>query len=194
MCISARNIQDLSLKFCLLGIATALISWITPFVHADAILNNNFSNESVWAYSSSTFKNDTEWKNVKWADVYDRASIISNNGDKKLRFKFPKWVFWHKLTGWNAGVHIWSLNEVYQSFDVLFEAGFSFKKSWKIAGLASDVKYSGGNIPKNWEWYSSRFIWHNGSKAWIYLYHMDQKLNLTGMDSWEWLNRKTCTQ
>ena len=142
---------------------------------ATIVLKNDFSDESVNTYSDDDFKADRDWGDVRWAHFYGRAEIIDDEGDKKLRLTFPKGKFGHRETGGNAAVSIGTHSEIYQRVTVRFEPGFSFVKTGKIVGLGSGGSWSGGNVPREGQGYTSRFIWDRDHEAAMYLYHMDQQ-------------------
>ena len=140
------------------------------------ILRNDFSDESVGSYTDEDFKSDRDWGKVRWANFHGRAEIVDEDGDKKLRLKFPRGKFGHARTGGNAAVSISPHSEIFQRFTVRFEPGFSFVKTGKIVGLASGGKsWTGGKVPREGQGYSSRFIWDRDNQAAMYLYHMDQR-------------------
>ena len=142
---------------------------------ATIILKNDFSDEAVGTYSDDDFKADRDWGDVRWAHFYGRAKIVNDDGNKKLRLTFPKGKFGHRNTGGNAAIDIGSHSEVYQRVTVRFEPGFSFVKTGKIVGLGSGSGWSGGNVPRDGQGYTSRFIWDRDHEAAMYFYHMDQR-------------------
>ncbi|TWU50979.1 hypothetical protein Poly51_42720 [Rubripirellula tenax] len=143
---------------------------------AGTVLNNDFSDEAVGVYTDDDFKSDRDWGDVRWAHFDDRAEIVLENGDKKLRLTFPKGQFGHAKTGGNAAISFDPHSEIFQRFTVRFEPGFSFVKTGKIVGLGSGgASWTGGNVPREGQGYSSRFIWDRDNAAAMYLYHMDQR-------------------
>ncbi|KLU03267.1 hypothetical protein RISK_004579 [Rhodopirellula islandica] len=139
------------------------------------ILSNDFSDESIGPYTDVTFKADRDWGKVLWANYHGRAEIIDHHGDHQLRLKFPKGKFGHQHTGGNAAVSIGTHDEICQRVTIRFEPGFSFVKTGKIVGLGSGAHWSGGNVPREGQGYTSRFIWDREQEAAMYLYHMDQR-------------------
>ncbi|QDT02254.1 hypothetical protein K227x_06270 [Rubripirellula lacrimiformis] len=139
------------------------------------ILRNDFSDESIGAYTDDAFKSDRDWGKVRWVHFHGRANIVDDHGDKKLRLTFPKGKFGHQETGGNAAVSIGKHDEIYQRVTIRFEPGFSFVKTGKIVGLGSGAHWSGGNVPREGQGYTSRFIWDRQHEAAMYLYHMDQR-------------------
>ncbi len=147
------------------------------------IVGNTFSDEKLGAYSDVRFKADRDWGKVQWANFRGRTEIVSDNGNKELRVKFPKGVYGHAKTGGNSGIPFTPQDEIYQRMTVHFEKGYSFAITGKIVGIGSDgANWTGGAVPKNGEGYSSRFIWDKAhqqpsgqARAAIYLYHKDQR-------------------
>jgi|GEM_PF-6172035 len=148
------------------------------------VMHNDFSDEKTGSYTDSDAKSDNDWGVARWVSYGNRAEIVNRSGNKMLRFKHPANQCCNGKTGGNSGYRIGSHNEIYQRMTVQFESGFDFKATGKLGGLGGPgADYSGHNVPKNGEGFTSRFVWYkknslfNVSKEglYLYLYHMDQK-------------------
>ncbi len=167
------------------------------------ILKNDFSDELVGIYTDTMFKDDSNWGEVRWANFHKRASIVRTGKDQQLRILLPKGAHGNLKSGGSAGVAFEPQDEIYQRMTVLFEPGFDFQISGKIAGIGSPQgEYTGGNVPRNGEGFSSRFIWDDREgqygRAAIYLYHVDQREIFGDQDglgfNWKTGVRYTMTQ
>lgn len=148
-----------------------------PFEAGDGtILLNNFETNPLGQYDDAAFQADTSWPRVTWSETSDRASIMSASGDRKLRITYPAGGVG---TGESGGQAVIDLGNDFSDLSfrqsVRFEEGFDWQRGGKLPGLSSDgSQWSGGNAPRDGEGYSARYMWRDGGRAVLYLYHADQ--------------------
>ncbi len=62
-------------------------------------------------------------------------------------------------------------DELYLSYDVMFEPGFDFALGGKLPGLFGGEFIGGGNVPTGYEGWSGRMMWKKGGTMIQYMYH-----------------------
>ena len=144
--------------------------------------------------NNTTYNNaakSQDW-DVAWSYQLDKYGTISNqeanSGNNSLKINYPA----NAQSNVGAKWQIPGQQEYYFSYSVKFEDGFDFDGSrhsgGKLPGLGSGDLASGGNKPNGNNGFTSRYMWREGGKAVVYLYHMDQPgtygedISLTGAD------------
>ncbi|HEY9768814.1 MAG TPA: cellulose binding domain-containing protein [Coleofasciculaceae cyanobacterium] len=126
-------------------------------------------------YSNAAQSKD--WK-VDWSIQMDKfASIESgeaHSGNNSLKMDYPA----NEQSNAGAKWMIPDAKEYYLSYWLKFDKGFDFDGSkfsgGKLPGLGEGDLASGGTKPNGNNGFTSRYMWREGGKATVYLYHMDQ--------------------
>lgn len=139
----------------------------------NSLLSINFEQSPIGVYNEQQIK--SEWKTINWANVYQRAEIITDEEQGKvIRLFYPKGGLGPKETGGQFEVKLPEATEYTLSYKIKFEQGFDFAKGGKLPGLTSGgSKFTGGNHPDNGEGWSARFMWRAQGSAEVYLYYVD---------------------
>jgi|GEM_PF-550100 len=148
-----------------------------PFtVGASLILRNNFEAAALGNYGYDQFTSDVSWPRVAWSEAGDRASIVETDNEQKLRITYPASEVGTDESGGQALIDLGSdFPELYFRQSISFENGFDWQRGGKLPGLSSGGStWSGGNVPRNGEGYSARYMWRDNGRAILYLYHVDQ--------------------
>lgn len=141
------------------------------------VLINNFEATPLGPYDYEAFKADTSWPRVAWSETSDRASIVSDSGDRKLRITYPAGGVGTGASGGQAVIDLGNnFSDLSFRQSIQFEEGFDWQRGGKLPGLSSrGSQWSGGNVPRSGEGYSARYMWRDNGRAVLYLYHVDQK-------------------
>ncbi|MGJ8693856.1 MAG: polysaccharide lyase [Thalassotalea sp.] len=137
------------------------------------LLAVDFEQSPLGLYNNQQIK--SEWNNISWASVYQRAEIITDKRQgQMLRMFYPKGGLGPKETGGQFAVKLPEASEYTLSYKIKFEHGFDFAKGGKLPGLTSGgAKFTGGNHPDNGEGWSARYMWLKQGTAVLYLYYVD---------------------
>jgi len=127
-------------------------------------------------YSNAAFINDPSWSGVLWAQTNNFATITDN---EKLRITYPAGGVGTGSSGAQARIDLGGEHrELFFRQDVRFESGFDWQRGGKLPGLSSGgTEWSGGNKPVDGQGFSARYMWRDGGRAIVYLYHADQVTN-----------------
>ena len=133
----------------------------------------NHTNNTSYDYSAQS----QDW-DVAWSNQMDRFASISNqearSGNNALQMTYPA----NEQSNAGAKWQVPSSQEYYLSYWVKFDGDFDFDGSkysgGKLPGLGSGDLASGGTKPTGTNGFTSRYMWREGGKATLYLYHMDQ--------------------
>ena len=121
-----------------------------------------------------------DW-DVAWSNQMDKYASISteeaHSGSNSLKMDYPA----HEQSNAGAKWQIPGQQEYYLSYWVKFEDNFDFDgnqySGGKLPGLGSGDLASGGVKPNGDNGFTSRYMWREGGKATVYLYHMDMSSN-----------------
>lgn len=80
--------------------------------------------------------------------------------------------------------------ELYLSYDVMFEEGFEFVLGGKLPGLYWGEFIGGGNIPDGYDGGSGRLMWHPDGEILNYTYHAGMTSAYGQVDRWGFGERK----
>ncbi len=132
----------------------------------------DFDAHPVGSYEMRVFRKD--WGNAFLGKFHQRAAIVAESTGNSLRVNYPK-----DSLGPNEGGGVFreqlAPRKTYRlSYRVLFEKGFDFRRGGKLPGLGGGRANTGGNKPIGDGW-SARYMWGEGGKLGLYLYHLDQK-------------------
>jgi hypothetical protein len=127
------------------------------------------------SYNKST--QSLDWS-VLWDTQMDGYASISADtaasGSKSLKVRYPS----NQQTNTGAAWSIPSKKEYYLSYKVRFASNFDFDgnkySGGKLPGLGNGSLCSGGATCNGSNGFSSRYMWRQGGKATLYLYHMDK--------------------
>ncbi|WP_162054244.1 polysaccharide lyase [Pontibacter pamirensis] len=116
-----------------------------------------------------------------WVQTLDENSAVDDtyaaSGNKSLRISFPKGKFGPSESGGQAKLMLKPQSEYYASYKLRFSENFSWggkHQGGKLPGLAGGENCSGGQSCDGTNGFSARFMWREGGKAVLYLYHMDK--------------------
>ena len=139
------------------------------------IVSVQFESTVIGEYATDAFRK--EWPTVDWVSLYDRAHIVQDQDARRgkvLQISYPKGAVGPKDGGGQFVAVLPPSEELWLSYYVKFEMGFDFRLGGKLPGLTSGgSKYTGGNKPANGEGWSARFMWREGGRAVVYLYHVE---------------------
>ena len=118
-----------------------------------------------------------DW-DVAWSTHMDKYATISTqearSGNNSLKMSYPA------NAQSNAGAKwlVPNQKEYYLSYWVKFDNNFDFDgpkySGGKLPGMGSGDLASGGKKPTGTNGFTSRYMWREGGKATLYLYHMNQ--------------------
>ena len=147
-----------------------------PFKLSDAAISVGFENHS----ANTSYNNTAQQKdwNLAWSYQMDKYGSISNqeshSGNNSLKMMYPA----NEQSNAGAKWLVPNQKEYYLSYWVKFDNDFDFDgdkySGGKLPGLGSGDLASGGNKPTGTNGFTSRYMWREGGKATLYLYHMDQ--------------------
>ena len=130
--------------------------------------------------AGTSYKKSTQ--GLDWSVLWDvqmdgYASVSADtaaSGTRSLKVRYPS----NQQTNTGAAWRLPSKKEYYLSYKVKFASNFDFDGSkfsgGKLPGLGSGGLCSGGAPCNGSNGFSSRFMWRQGGKATLYLYHMDK--------------------
>jgi hypothetical protein len=124
------------------------------------------------AYEMRIFRRD--WANASLGQFHKRAAITTEPKGKSLRVSYPKGSLGPNEGGGVFRQKLAPLSSHSLSYRVLFEKGFDFRRGGKLPGLGGGKANTGGEKPTGDGW-SARYMWGEGGKLGLYLYHLDQK-------------------
>lgn len=146
--------------------------------NSDDIFELNFDSSQVGNYSEQNLYEEAG--KIRWADLDNRAAIISDPEGKKgnvLKVEYPKQTVGPQTNGVQFIKDLPPSSEYYLDYYVYFEEGFDFKQGGKLPGLTSGGStYTGGVHPDNGEGWSARYMWvkrNAGIEAIVYFYYID---------------------
>jgi hypothetical protein len=129
---------------------------------------------------------------------YDTTQIIRdpNNSahDKVMSVFFNKGGVGYRSfvccngTQWKTPVG--SHEELYLSYDVMFEEGFEFALGGKLPGLYGGEFIGGGNIPDGYDGWSGRMMFHPDGEMISYVYHAGMSSKYGDNIPWGFNERK----
>jgi len=144
---------------------------------APPLLSLDFESAAVGPYTDDLVTKDVP--NLKWTHLYDRAAIVVSDPpstNKALQITYPVGALGPKEGGGQFLVDLPPSEELWLSYRVKFTKGFDFKLGGKLPGLTSGGgTYTGGNVPKNGEGWSARYMWGRRNNILLYLYYMGMK-------------------
>lgn len=123
-------------------------------------------------YKMRVFRRD--WANASLGQFHKRAAITAEPTGKSLRMTFPKGSLGPGKGGGHFSERLAPHKAYRLSYRVVFEKGFDFRRGGKLPGLAGGKANTGGNKATGDGW-SARYMWGEGGKLDLYLYHLDQK-------------------
>ena len=133
----------------------------------------SFENGESGPYMSPQLSND--WKRIAWASLSNRVDIVSDpagGSGKALRVRYPAGSLSPGEGGAQFVVKLAPADEYWLGYRLRFAQGFDFGKGGKLPGLSSGgLKFSGGNIPKNGEGWTARYMWREDGRLILYVYH-----------------------
>lgn len=133
----------------------------------------SFESDSPGLYTFPQLSND--WKRIAWASLSNRTDIVSDPADgsgKALRVRYPAGSLGPGEGGAQFVVKLAPADEYWLGYRLRFAQGFDFRKGGKLPGLSSGgLKFSGGNIPKNGEGWTARYMWREDGRLMLYVYH-----------------------
>ena len=147
-----------------------------PQLNSDAISVGFEGHSNNTTYNTSTQKQDWD---VAWSNNMDRFASITNqeahSGSNSLKIDYPA----DEQSNTGAKWQVPEYQEYYLSYWVKFENNFDFDgdklSGGKLPGLGSGALASGGVKPNGDNGFTSRYMWREGGKATLYLYHMDME-------------------
>jgi hypothetical protein len=152
-----------------------LLAWANPAgkeTHPQKQIRVDFDKHPEGSYEMRVFRKD--WTNAFLGKFHQRAAIVAEPKGKSLRVTYPKGSLG---PGEGGGVFRQKLSPLISrslSYRVLFEKGFDFRRGGKLPGLAGGKANTGGDKASGDGW-SARYMWGEGGKLSLYLYHLDQK-------------------
>lgn len=123
-------------------------------------------------YEMRVFRRD--WANASLGQFHKRAAITAEPTGKSLRLTFPKGSLGPSKGGGHFSERLAPHKAYRLSYRVVFEKGFDFRRGGKLPGLAGGKANTGGKKATGDGW-SARYMWGEGGKLDLYLYHLDQK-------------------
>ena len=123
-------------------------------------------------YEMRVFRRD--WSNAFLGKFHQRAAIVAESKGNSLRVTYPKGSLGPNEGGGSFRERLAPRKAYRLSYRVLFEKGFDFRRGGKLPGLGGGKANTGGNKPTGDGW-SARYMWSEGGKLGLYLYHLDQK-------------------
>jgi len=162
------------IKLLLLFVVFIILSQLN-YSPDDTLINVDFDNNDDGNYTPANLEND--WGNYEDIISLVRTNIISDssqNGNKYLEVLYPLDSIGSRACGASFTVAIEPKEEYWLGYKLKFKDGFSFRLGGKLPGLTSGgEKYTGGNLPKNGEGWSARYMWRKEGEAVVYLYYID---------------------
>ncbi len=130
------------------------------------------SNNTTYDYSAQS----KDWS-VAWSTQMDKYGSISNqeahSGNNSLKMDYPA----NEQSNAGAKWQVPGQQEYYLSYWLKFDNNFDFDgnkySGGKLPGLGEGNLASGGIKPNGDNGFTSRYMWREGGKATLYLYHMD---------------------
>ncbi len=151
-----------------------------PLSAAPATLSDNaisvgfegHANNTTYDYSAQS----QDWS-VAWSNQMDKYGSISTNeahsGSSSLKMDYPA----NEQSNAGAKWQVPGQQEYYLSYWLKFDSNFDFDgnkySGGKLPGLGEGDLASGGVKPNGDNGFTSRYMWREGGKATLYLYHMD---------------------
>jgi endo-1,4-beta-xylanase len=116
------------------------------------------------------------YPSMQWAQLFDRVSLVKNNGKSALAVEYPKGGVGPQKGGAQFVVNLPPKDTYELKYSIKFEEGFDFRLGGKLPGLTSGgAKWTGGNRPLNGEGWSARLMWREKGLAELYLYYVDMQ-------------------
>ena len=138
----------------------------------EGTLRVDFDSHPAGPYEMRVFRKD--WANAFLGKFHQRAAITSEPKGKSLRVSYPKGSLGPNEGGGVFRERLAPRESYGLSYRVLFEKGFDFRRGGKLPGLGGGKANTGGEKPTGDGW-SARYMWGEGGKLALYLYHLDQK-------------------
>ena len=161
------------------GLSLALFSWPLAGVALTGKetaprneIRVDFDAHPTGSYEMRIFRRD--WANAFLGKFRQRAAITAEPKGKSLRVIYPKGSLGPNEGGGAFRERLASRQSYRLSYRVLFEKGFDFRRGGKLPGLGGGKANTGGEKPTGDGW-SARYMWSEGGKLGLYLYHLDQK-------------------
>ncbi|MCC9166629.1 polysaccharide lyase [Pontibacter harenae] len=144
-----------------------------------AIVSTNFETQPAGTYNAEAWRKDGF--KVAWVQTLDKNATVddaqAHKGEKSLRVTYPKGEFGPGSSGGQAKLMLEPQREYFASYSLRFSDNFSWGGKYeggKLPGLAGGENCSGGQQCDGTNGFSARFMWREGGKAVLYLYHMDK--------------------
>lgn len=135
-----------------------------------------FESATLGPYGAAAVRAD--WPGSSSGVDHQRGVIVQDGPPqgKVLRVAYPKGSVGPQTGGMQFVVPIPADHEYWLSYRVKFEEGFDFRKGGKLPGLTSGgSKFTGGRGASSGDGWSARYMWKDGGKLQVYLYHTDMK-------------------
>lgn len=123
-----------------------------------------------------------------WTQTLEKNSAVdeahAHEGQKSLKVTYPEGTVGPAENGGQAKLLLEPKAEYYASYYLRFSENFSWggrHEGGKLPGLAAGDNCSGGMTCDGVNGFSARYMWRQGGRAVLYLYHMD-KANKWGDD------------
>jgi len=159
-----------------LTFSLAVLAWAALLTGKETAPRNeirvDFDAQPAGRYEMRTFRRD--WDNAFLGQFRQRAAITAESKGKSLRISYPKGSLGPNEGGGHFRERLAPRDAYRLSYRVLFEKGFDFRRGGKLPGLAGGKANTGGKKPTGDGW-SARYMWSDGGKLGLYLYHLDQK-------------------
>ena len=154
----------------------AVLAWAASLTGKETAPRNeirvDFDAHPAGSYEMRIFRRD--WANAFLGKFHQRAAIVAEPKGKSLRVSYPKGSLGPNEGGGVFRERLASRQSYRLSYRVLFEKGFDFRRGGKLPGLGGGKANTGGERPTGDGW-SARYMWGEGGKLGLYLYHLDQK-------------------
>lgn len=134
----------------------------------------HFDGHPIGPYTDAMVRAD--WGQVPWIGLSGRARIVPlafGSSGQGLEMMYPKGGVGPQQSGGQFLVKLRPRDEYTLEYSVMFRDGFDFRLGGKLPGLAGGRANTGGHKPTGDGW-SARYMWKDGGKMVVYLYHMDQ--------------------
>ena len=152
----------------------------SPPVGGEVLFSHDFNSDSLGTYTVADLKAswDTNNAGVSMKD-YNTVEIVKDpdngaRGNVMSVFFNAGGVGYQRFVCCNGAqwkTPVGPKDELYLSYDVMFEPGFEFALGGKLPGLFGGEFIGGGNVPTGYEGWSGRMMWKKGGTIVQYMYH-----------------------
>jgi len=167
-------------------------------VNGEVLFYHDFDDDELGPYTLDDLKDHWGTRNAS-NSLKNRATVEiiedpNRTHGKVMSVFFKSGEYGYNSAGYGSGTQwmtpVGSREELYLSYDIMFEQGFDFALGGKLPGLFGGKFIGGGKKPTGYDGWSGRMMFHPNGKMIQYVYHAGMPSAYGHKFPWGIKNRK----